>query len=170
MERNDNYIEYTSKADRYENLSPTEYLTVIRPYLRDFIDENKLIMELNNSNINNNNRVEWKIQLIIKNNFVSVKDFEDTRTIYSASEPVEIFMRSDKENIFDTLFNTILNTIQQVMETSNERGSGFTHDNVGLLYYHFQRIDIRRSESYIVSPDWIANKKATINPNNEKDN
>ena len=143
---------------------------MIRPYLRDFIDENKLIMELNNSNINNNNRVEWKIQIIIKNNFVSVKDFEDTRTIYSASEPVEIFMRSDKENIFGTLFNTILNTIQQAMETSNERGSGFTHDNVGLLYYHFQRIDIRRSESYIVSPDWIANKKATINPNKEKDN
>ena len=77
-----------SKSDRYENLSPKEYLNVIRPYLRDFIDENKLIMELNNSNINNNNRVEWKIQLIIKNNFVSVKDFEDTRTIYSASEPV----------------------------------------------------------------------------------
>ena len=56
------------------------------------------------------------------------------------------------------------------METSNERGSGFTHDSVGLLYYHFQRIDIRRGESYTVSPDWIANKKATINPKNEKDN
>ena len=56
------------------------------------------------------------------------------------------------------------------METSNERGSGFTHDSVGLLYYHFQRIDIRRGESYIMSPDWIANKKATINRKNEKDN
>ena len=56
------------------------------------------------------------------------------------------------------------------METSNERGSGFTHDSVGLLYYHFQRIDIRRGESYIMFPDWIASKKATINPKNEKDN
>ena len=27
-----------------------------------------------------------------------------------------------------------------------------------------------RAESYIISPDWIANKKATINPKNEKDN
>ena len=35
---------------------------------------------------------------------------------------------------------------------------------------YFQRIDIIRAESYIVSPDWIANKKATINPKNEKDN
>ena len=56
------------------------------------------------------------------------------------------------------------------METSNERGSGFTHDSVGLLYYYFQGIDITRGESYIMSPDWIANKKATINPKNEKDN
>ena len=66
------------------------------------------------------------------------------------------------------LFNTILNRIQQAMETSNERGSEFTHESVALLYYYFQRIDIRRAESYIISPDWIANKKATINPKNEK--
>ena len=52
-----------------------------------------------NSNNTNNNRAEWKIQLIMKNNFTSVKDFEDTRTIYSASKPVEIFMGSDTENI-----------------------------------------------------------------------
>ena len=79
-------------------------------------------------------------------------------------------MGSKTENITDTLFNTILNKIQQAIETSNERGSGFTRDSVGLLYYHFQRIDIRRAESCIMSPDWIANKKATINLKNEKDN
>ena len=50
------------------------------------------------------------------------------------------------------------------METSNERESEFTHESVALLYYYFQRIDIRRVESYIMSPDWIASKKATINP------
>ena len=79
-------------------------------------------------------------------------------------------MGSNTENIIDTLFNTILNRVPEAIETSNERGSGFTHDSVGLLYYHFQRIDIRRGESYIMSPDWIASKKATINPKNEKDN
>ena len=56
------------------------------------------------------------------------------------------------------------------METSNERESEFTHESVALLYYYFQRIDIRRVESYIMSPDWIASKKAAINPKNEKDN
>ena len=42
-------------ADRYENLSPKEYLNVIRPCLRDLMDEHKPIMELNNNNINNKN-------------------------------------------------------------------------------------------------------------------
>ena len=153
--RNDNYIEYTSKADRYENLSPKEYLNVIRPYLRKLINDRKPIMELNNNNanVNNSNRAEWKIQLIIKNNFISAKNFEDAQTIFSASKPEEVFMGSDTENIIDTLFDRILNTIQEAMETSNERGSGFTHDSVVLLYYYFQKIDIIRAESYILSPD-----------------
>ena len=161
-ERNDDYIEYTSKADGYENLSPKEYFNVISQYLRNLINDCKPIMELNNNNNKNNddtsattnsNRAEWKIQLVIKNNFISVKDFEDTRTIFSKSEPVEIFMGSDTENIIDTLFNTVLNRFQQAMDTTNEGDSGFTHDSVGLLYYYFQRIDIRRGGSYIVSPD-----------------
>ena len=79
-------------------------------------------------------------------------------------------MGTDTKNVIDTLFNTILNRIQQAIETSNERGSGFTHESVALLYYYFQKIDIRRRESHIISPDWIASKKATINPKNEKDN
>ena len=113
--RNDNYIEYTSNADRYENLSPKEYLNVIRSYLRNLINDHKPIMESNNNtttttNTNtNSNGAEWKIQLIMKNNFISVKDFEDTPTIYSASTPLEIFMGS--KNIIDTLFNTILSRI-----------------------------------------------------------
>ena len=68
-----------------------------RQYLRDLTDEHKPIMELNNNNDNSNNRAEWKMQLIIKNNFIFAKDFEDTRTIFSKSEPVEIFMGSDKK-------------------------------------------------------------------------
>ena len=115
--------------------------------------------KINNNNNNNNNRAEWKFQLIKKKKFY-----------FYFCKPVEIFMVSDTENIIDTLFNTILNKIQQAMETSNEKGSRFTNDSVGLLYYHFQRTDIRRGGSYIASPDWIVNKKATINPKNGKDN
>ena len=77
----------------------------------------------NSSNNNTNNRAEWKILLVMQNNFISDKDFEDTRTIYSTSKSVEIFMGSDVENAIDTLFNTVLERIQQAIETSNKRGS-----------------------------------------------
>ena len=77
-------------------------------------------------------------------------------------------MRSDTEDVIDKLFNTLLQRFQCPQETSNERGFEFIPDSVELLYDHFQRIDIRRAESYIMSRDWIAGKKATINPKNEK--
>ena len=41
-----NYIEYNSKGDRHENLSPDEYLNMIKPYLRDLINNNKPTMDL----------------------------------------------------------------------------------------------------------------------------
>ena len=154
---------------------------MIRPYLRDLINEQVPTMELNNNNNNNNNSknsnnnsdsdcAEWKIQLTMQNTCISTRSLEETHTIYTKSEPVEIFMGSNTEDVIDRLFNTLLQRFQRAQETSNDRGSEFIPDSVELLYYHFQRTDIRRAESYIMSPDWIASKKATINPKNEKDN
>ena len=127
------------------------------------------IIIINNNNNNNNNRAEWKIKLTIQNNCISSKSFEDTRTIYTKSEPVEIYMASNTNNVINRLFDSTLKRFQQAIKTST-KGSEFIHESVGLLYYHFQRIDIRRAESYIMSPNWIGDKKATINPKNEKDN
>ena len=79
-------------------------------------------------------------------------------------------MGSDTEDVTDTLFNTILQRFQQAQETSNDKGSEFIPESVELLYYYFQKINIRRAESYIMSPDWLVNKGATINPKNQKDN
>ena len=139
---------------------------MIRPYLKDLINEHRPTVELNNNNNNNNdnnnsnnntnnNRAEWKIQLTMQNSCISTKSFEETRTIYTKSEPVEVFMGSDTEHVI----NTLLQRFQRSQETSNERGSEFIPDSVELLHYHFQRIDIRRAESYIMSPDWILTKK-----------
>ena len=58
---NGNYIEYESKGDKDKNLSPKEYLNIIRPYLSDMINDHK-------------KRREWKIQLTMQINFISFKD------------------------------------------------------------------------------------------------
>ena len=68
------------------------------------------------------------------------------------------------------MINFLIQRFQKSQETSNERGSEFIPGSVEFLHYNFQRTDIRRAELYIVPPDWIASKKATINPKNEKGN
>ena len=49
------------------------------------------------------------------------------------------------------------------------KGSEFVYDYVDLLHYRFHRISLNRGGSYIDSPKWLINKKATINPKNNDD-
>ena len=49
------------------------------------------------------------------------------------------------------------------------RGSEFVFDSLDLLHYKLQKISVNRIGSYIDSPKWLKNKKATINPKNNGD-
>ena len=87
--RRNNYIEYKSKGDRYENLSPKEYFNMIRPYLRDLINDQKPTTESNNEeNDSDADRGEWKIQLVMQNSCTSTRNSEQAQAIYTASKPV----------------------------------------------------------------------------------
>ena len=86
-------ITQKSKGDRFENLSPKEYFNMIRPYLRDLINNHKPIDD------DDTDRAEQKIQLSMQNSCISPRNFEENRTIYSKSEPVEVFMGSDPEDV-----------------------------------------------------------------------
>ena len=44
----------------------------------------------------------------------------------------------------------------------------FIFDYINLLQYKYYRINFKRGGSYTDSPDWIKNKKATINRINNK--
>ena len=50
------------------------------------------------------------------------------------------------------------------------KGSKFVRNSIDLLYYHLQKIGLKRGRSYIDSPKWLKNKKATLNPENNDDN
>ena len=58
-----NYIEYESKGVKDKNLSPSEYLDIIRPYLSNVINDHKTMSE-------------WKIQLKLQINFISHRNYE----------------------------------------------------------------------------------------------
>ena len=49
------------------------------------------------------------------------------------------------------------------------KGSSFTFERIDLLEYHLHEISLNRGSSYIKSPEWIKNKRVTINPKNTKD-
>ena len=138
-DRRNNYIEYMSEGDNNKNLSPEEYLEIIRPYLNDLINHHKA-------------SGEWKIQLVILNRCISSKNYGETRDMYSDSNIIEIFRGSNTNEIIDRLFNTMLQRFQEAKETSFERGSKFIFENVDSLYYYFQKIDITRSGSYKETP------------------
>ena len=66
--------------------------------------------------------------------------------------------------IIDELFESLFQNYQKDLEESM-RGSNFVFDSVDLLYYHLQKTSLKRiRSSYIDSPEWLKNKKATINP------
>ena len=44
----------------------------------------------------------------MQDNCISAKDFEETRTTYSASKLVEIFMGSNTDDAIDKIFDTLL--------------------------------------------------------------
>ena len=75
---------------------------------------------------------------------------------------------SDINEVIDNLFRSLLQRYQENLE-EKMRGSEFIFDGINLLHYDLNKISLNRGGSYIKSPDWTENKKATINPQNKKD-
>ena len=64
-------------------------------------------------------------------------------------------------NDIKELFETFLQKYPEWLEESM-RGREFVFDCVNWLYYHLQKTSLSRKGSYITSPKWLKNKKATI--------
>ena len=101
-------------------------------------------------------------------NFISSKNFIETRDMHSKSDNIEIMVGVDNNEIIKHLFNSLLQRYQKGLEASM-RGSDFVFDYAESLSYIFHKIDMKRSGSYTETPKWIKNKKATINPQNKDD-
>ena len=104
-----NYVEYKSNGNIEKSLSLKDYLNMIRPYLSDIINDYKT-------------QGEQEIHLMVAINFFSSKDSEETCTMYSRSENIEVMMGSETDEIIEELFDSF------------ERGSEFVFDSVNSLY------------------------------------
>ena len=164
---NNNYIQYQSKGDKGKNLSIKKYLNMIRPYLSHIINDHKTQgnwrIHSGNEIIERKTQSEWKIQLTMAIHFISFKDSNETRTMDTKSNNVEIMMGSETDEIIEEIFESLLQSYQTNLEESM-RGSEFVYDSVYALHYNLNKVSLSRDGSDIDSPKWLKNKKATINP------
>ena len=71
-----NYIEYESNRDKDKNLFIDGYLDMIIPYLNDLIN-------------NHRTESEWKVQLTMTINFISLKNLNENRIMHTRSDNIE---------------------------------------------------------------------------------
>ena len=126
---------------------------MIEPYLRDMINDHKAIGE-------------WKIQLAIQTNFISSID-SGKFLLWAHGVITKIIMGSKTDDIINELTDSLLEDYQEGFQSMDK--SEFAFDSVDLLYYHLHKISLKRGKSYIKSPEWLENKRATINLKNDDD-
>ena len=151
----DSYVEYKSDSNKDKSISITRYLNNITEHLRKLINDKR-------------KKGEWKIKLITKINFISSRSFIESRDMYSKSDHFEIMMGTNTNEIIRNIFNSLLRRYQGGLQESM-RGSDFVFDYVESLNYIFHKVDLKRSGSYIETPDWTKKEKATINVENDDD-
>ena len=100
-------------------------------------------------------------------NFIFSRDTGETRIYYVQGDNVSIIQGENTNDIIKKNFNSFLHNYQEELKII--KGSDFVFESVDLLDYKLHRVRLKRGGSYIKSPKWLENKKATINSKNEND-
>ena len=106
----------------------------------------------------------------MKINFISSRNFIESRDMYSKSDNIEIMIGEggrwgNANEIIKNLFDSLLKRYHEELQVSM-RGSEFVFDYLESLNYIFHKVDLKRSGSYTETPEWIQNKGARINCQN----
>ena len=101
-------------------------------------------------------------------NFISSNDTGEIRTFFVRSDNEEIRSGNETFDIINKLIESLLNNYQKE-EKILRNGSNSVFESVDSLAYYIHKINLKIGKSYIKSPEWILNKRVTINPKN-KDN
>ena len=151
-----NYIQYESRGDKGKNLSIKRYLKMIKPYLSHLMNKHKTHgsarYHSGNKSWIEKTSSEWRIQLTMAINFISSNDSDETRTMHTRSNNVEVMVGSETKEIIMKLFESFLQKYQEKLEESM-RGSQFVYDSVDVLYYNLNKVSLSRGGSYIDSPN-----------------
>ena len=122
------YMLYKSRGDKESKLAIYEYFHIIRPYLRDMIDNHKA-------------GGESKIQLTMRIIFVSFIDVNETRVMHTKSDNIKIMSGIATSDAINELFSSFSKRYQEGFETKM-KGSGFIFERIDLLEYHLHKISL----------------------------
>ena len=86
--------------------------------------------------------------------------------MYLKKYNIEIMINDETDEVIKESFDSLKNRYQNNLGLM--KGSDFVFDYNHLLYYKCHKINPNCGGSYIDSPDWIKNKKTTLNPINKK--
>ena len=111
---------------------------------------------------------KWKIHLTMAINFFSSKNSEETCTMFSKRDNIEVMIVSETEEIIEDILDPFFQRYQKNLEESM-RANEFVSESVDSLYYKLNKVSLNRGRSHIDCPKWLKNKKATINPKNNDD-
>ena len=99
--------------------------------------------------------------------FISSLDTGEIRIMDLKSKNIEILMGKETDDIINKRFESFKQTYQEGLEEKMKE-SEFVFESVDLLYCSLHKTRLRRGKSYI-KPKCLRNKRATINPQNKKD-
>ena len=88
--------------------------------------------------------------------------------MHSKSDIIELMIYDNADEVIEEPFKPLLNRYQIGLETLM-RGSDFIFDCIYLLYSKYHKMNPNPGGSYIDSPNWTKNKKATTNLINDDD-
>ena len=120
-------------------------------------EDGSFILNIGKSKIESSTEVTL-IQLTMAINFISSKDSDETRTMHTKSNNVEIMIGIQTDEVIKELFESFLQKYKEGLEESI-RGSEFAYDSVDALYYNLKKVSLSRAGSYIDSPKWLKTRK-----------
>ena len=107
---NGSYMLYESRGHKDNKLAIYEYFNLIKPYLKDLINDYE-------------SKGEWKIQIIMNIVFISFIDENETQVMHTKSDNIEIMNRTDTSDAINKLIDSFMKRYQEGLETKMKGSS-----------------------------------------------
>ena len=107
-----------------------------------------------------------KIQLILAVKFLHNSD-GGIITKFPKSNPITVLHGSNIREIINEAYKTLIQSFERISNALDD--SDYLYYGIVSLDVDIHEVELTRGNSYLKLPEWIANKKAVINPKNEHD-